>query len=283
MRSSTNLAFRDVTVALLALFSVASIPWYPYDEQLDGRFVATAFLSREQASSWVSSPGRTRVLDTGKSTARSALNGENGENGYTFRDSWSLITLGDLHMEDDMSHHEQARRDCLIAIEDYPILGSPIARTNGANGSSQTQSSSELTKETIAEICETPGGELTEEELLLLLARKQTKHPRSHLVSLGDLGRKDIRHEQGDAGTTKSFVDAKTYFDGFEGIPYDLVTVCSSKIETAEFNFYFVYSKNVCYFPVSTHLDIVFLALCDLKPNENVAMISKRETMISRD
>ena len=29
----------------------------------------------------------------------------------------------------------------------------------------------------------------------------------------------------GDAGTTKSFVDAKTFFDGFGGIDYDLVTV----------------------------------------------------------
>ena len=44
-------------------------------------------------------------------------------------------------------------------------------------------------------------------------------------MSLGDLGRKNILHEQGDAGTTKSFVDAKTFFDGFGGIDYDLVTV----------------------------------------------------------
>ena len=43
-------------------------------------------------------------------------------------------------------------------------------------------------------------------------------------------GRKDIRHEPGDAGTTKSFVDAKAYFDGFEGIPYDLVTVSYSHV-----------------------------------------------------
>ena len=44
-----------------------------------------------------------------------------------------------------------------------------------------------------------------------------------HLVSLGDLGRKDIRHEPGDAGTTKSFLDAKEYFQGFN-LPYDLIT-----------------------------------------------------------
>lgn len=47
---------------------------------------------------------------------------------------------------------------------------------------------------------------------------------RSHLVSLGDLGRKDIRHEPGDAGTTQSFRDAKAFLDGFAGIPYNLVT-----------------------------------------------------------
>lgn len=178
--------------------------------------------------------------------ARSAIHGASGdgedEGGYTFRDSWSLITLGDLHMEDDMSYHEQARRDCLEALEDFPILGSSTTPSmaivmagsevangdsvNGSvvNGSSLSHSFSELSKETLAAICETPGGELTEEELLLLLARKRNKYPRSHMVSLGDLGRKDIRHQQGDAGTTKSFVDAKAYFDAFEGIPYDLVT-----------------------------------------------------------
>lgn len=174
-------------------------------------------------------------------SARSGINSVNGEAGYTFRDSWSIITLGDLHMEDDMSYHEQARRDCLDALEDFPILGAPTTKTiegsdvNGAsvNGFSADSSSSllphtysfsELDKDTISEICETPGGELTEEELLLLLARKRNKYPQSHVVSLGDLGRKDIRHVQGDAGTTKSFVDAKAYFDAFEGIPYDLVT-----------------------------------------------------------
>ena len=72
---------------------------------------------------------------------------------------------------------------------------------------------------------------MTEEQLLLLLARKRNKYLQSHLVSLGDLGRKDIRHEQGDAGTTKSFVDAKAYFDAFEGIPYDLVTVRKRKTD----------------------------------------------------
>lgn len=230
MRPSKNLVFGEVSFVLLMLFSMAKIPVYPCKNILGGTFTTLAFSTQEQASYRTSSAGRRRALGVGKPSARSATNGANDEIGYTYRDSWSLITLGDLHMEDDMSHHEQARKDCLNAIEDYPILGAPIFTMNGANGSSQAQSFSELTKETLTEICETSGGELSEEELLLLLARKQSKHPRSHLVSLGDLGRKDIRHEQGDAGTTKSFVDAKTYFDGFEGIPYDLVTVCNEKI-----------------------------------------------------
>lgn len=54
-------------------------------------------------------------------------------------------------------------------------------------------------------------------------------------MSLGDLGRKDIRHTQGDAGTTKSFVDAKTFFDGFGGIDYDLVTVSLCKRNGSRF------------------------------------------------
>ena len=182
------------------------------------------------------------------------VNGTNDGGGYTFRDSWSLITVGDLHMEDDMSYHEQARRDCLDALEDYPILGAPITKenndypTNGdatVIGSSKSYSFSELGKETIASICETPGGELTEEQLRLLLARKRNKHLQSHIVSLGDLGRKDIRHEQGDAGTTKSFVDAKAYFDAFEGIPYDLVTV--RKIRTAIGSFISKESSEFCH------------------------------------
>jgi hypothetical protein len=46
---------------------------------------------------------------------------------------------------------------------------------------------------------------------------------RSFLVSLGDLGRKDIRHEPGDAGTSLCFQQAKEYLDSF-GLPYELVT-----------------------------------------------------------
>uniref|UniRef100_A0A7S4AHQ4 Calcineurin-like phosphoesterase domain-containing protein n=2 Tax=Pseudo-nitzschia australis TaxID=44445 RepID=A0A7S4AHQ4_9STRA len=143
---------------------------------------------------------------------------------YTFRDSWSLITLGDLHMEDDISHHEQARRDCLRALEDYPLLAAAVSSENKQRNHRHKHENVLLDRNSIRAICEKPGGSLTEEELQILLARRKNRFVGSHIVSLGDLGRKDIRHEPGDAGTTKSFVDAKAYFDGFEGIPYDLVT-----------------------------------------------------------
>lgn len=163
------------------------------------------------------------------SIARSALDGDSDsdEYEYSFRDSWRLIILGDLHMEDDMSYHIQARRDCLHALNDFPLLGA--LATSYIESPSSSPSSMELNNRVVESIRERPGGELTEEELKILLALKTDRYLGSHLVSLGDLGRKDIRHEQGDAGTTKSFEDAKSYFDGF-GIDYDLVTV-SVKIE----------------------------------------------------
>jgi hypothetical protein len=159
---------------------------------------------------------RTILLDAGDSSDNSNEGGE-----YSFRDSWCLITVGDLHMEDDMSYHQQAQRDCLEALEYFPLLGAPVNNVDAK----KLSSSMELNNDIVKSICDKPGGELAEEELRILLARKTNSYLNSHLVSLGDLGRKDIRHEQGDAGTTKSFVDAKTFFDGFGGINYDLVTV----------------------------------------------------------
>ena len=186
----------------------------------------TLAFSSSQASSKVSR--RVAVVSARRANSQGSdvdgieiENDDNEGGGYTFRDSWSLITLGDLHMEDDMSYHEQARRDCLEALEDFPLMGAPTKTKDAA----EAEAAMELNNDLVKSMCEKPGGELTEEELRILLARKTNKYMRSHIVSLGDLGRKDIRHEQGDAGTTKSFVDAKTYFDGFGGIPYDLVTV----------------------------------------------------------
>ena len=125
-------------------------------------------------------------------------------------DDWSIITLGDLHMEDDMTFHNQARQDCIQAVRDY---GSHNSR---------------ITKEQVYALEQRPAGDLTTEELqLLLLSRQQAEiSPKAHMVSLGDLGRgkKNSRHEPGDAGTSKCFQMAKDYLDGFDGISsYDLV------------------------------------------------------------
>ena len=135
----------------------------------------------------------------------------------SFRDSWSVITLGDLHMEDDMTFHKQARQDCLQALQDYPLLG----RTT------TTGKPHPLTKEYLQSLRHCQAGELTAEQLQLLLNHKQDgEFCQTHIVSLGDLGRgkKNSHHEPGDAGTSKCFEDAKHYLDGFARIPYDLVT-----------------------------------------------------------
>ena len=144
---------------------------------------------------------------------------------YSFRDSWSVITLGDLHMEDDMSFHEQARQDCLDALKEYPLLGRGDDTKNGAATTTTTTTTClPLSESYLKTLQQTPAGDLTTEQLQLLLNRKkQGEYCQCHVVSLGDLGRKNDRHEPGDAGTTKCFESAKGYLDGF-GIPYDLVT-----------------------------------------------------------
>ena len=85
--------------------------------------------------------------------------------------------------------------------------------------------SNEITvNEIIQDIKDIPAKDLTESQLEILLEHTRNGQlMKCHLVSLGDLGRKDIRHEPGDAGTTKSFYDAKEFFNGFS-VPYDLVT-----------------------------------------------------------
>lgn len=119
------------------------------------------------------------------------------------RDSFSLVVLGDLHLEDDMSAHEQARGDCLAALRELSLLD----------------------VEQVKRLRQKPAGELEIAELELLLdAAREGELLDSQLVSLGDLGRKDIRHEPGDAGTTKSFLDAKAYFDGFATLPLNVLT-----------------------------------------------------------
>ena len=139
---------------------------------------------------------------------------------------WSIITLGDLHMEDDMTFHNQARQDCIQAVKEY----------------GSTQRSVTITKEELHALEQRLAGDLTSQELeLLLMSRQQQQQGedpsshttiinKAHMVSLGDLGRgkKNSRHEPGDAGTTKCFEMAKEYLDGFvldnNGVSsYDLV------------------------------------------------------------
>jgi len=131
---------------------------------------------------------------------------------YDFSDSFNLVLLGDLHMEDDMTDHEVARSDCIEALEKLSVLSS----------------GSELTvNDVLHQIEDMPARDLNVEQLELMLERKKAQNKQSilmsNLISLGDLGRKDIRHEPGDAGTSKSFEMAKDFLEGFK-LPFDLVT-----------------------------------------------------------
>lgn len=129
-----------------------------------------------------------------------------------------------------MTYHEQARRDCLLALLENPILGDHRSH-NDNDVPSQSNTVLPLTREYLQRLQNSRAGELSIPELQLLLKSKQ-EGPlfQTHLVSLGDLGRKDK-----DAGTTNCFRRAKEYLDGFlpsnsnayerEGIPaYDIVT-----------------------------------------------------------
>ncbi len=131
-----------------------------------------------------------------------------------------------------MSYHEQARRDCVQAMIDFPLLASSLS---SSSSSEEPTTPFALTDGQIEAWEKTAVKDLTLEQLEILVARRRYGssatspfgNPSSYcLVSLGDLGRKDIRHEPGDAGTTKSFVDAKEYFSHpeFGDIPFDLVT-----------------------------------------------------------
>ena len=140
---------------------------------------------------------------------------------YSIRDSFNLIVLGDLHLEDDMSSHEEARADCISALKKLSLLPSP------PEGNDQSQSDKDdltTVDDMIQQMKLCSVGDLSVTQLEMLLEEKrQGQLMNCQLVSLGDLGRKDIRHEPGDPGTAKSFADAKGFLDGFQ-VPYDLVT-----------------------------------------------------------
>ena len=138
---------------------------------------------------------------------------------HSIRDSFNLIVLGDLHLEDDMTKHNQARDDCISALKKLSLLPSPPPTDENDSG---------LKVHDLVNLYQQhPAGKLSCSQLEMLLEyQKQDDKDllNCHLVSLGDLGRKDIRHEPGDAGTTKSFQDAKDFFDSFSSITYNLVT-----------------------------------------------------------
>jgi hypothetical protein len=144
-------------VSFLVVVVTLSTHWYKY---------GLAFSSLKPSSSIT----RRRTILLGAGDRIDNIN-EGGE--YSFRDSWCLVTVGDLHMEDDMSYHQQAQRDCLEALEDFPLLGAP---TDAHHSSSLPLSSSmELNNDIVKSICEKPGGDLTEEELGILSARKTNR------------------------------------------------------------------------------------------------------------
>ena len=168
------------------------------------------------------------LFPTSSSLSRSQRLSPNEYTEHSIRDSFNLVVLGDLHLEDDMTCHNQARNDCITALKHLSLMPCRPSNQVHANGSSSGRIGEEKDTMTVHEMItrleSMNAGELSETQLEMMLQKK--KHGElfnSHLVSLGDLGRKDIRHEPGDAGTTKSFIDAKEFLDGFH-LPYDLVT-----------------------------------------------------------
>lgn len=162
--------------------------------------------------------------------------------GYSINDSFNLIVLGDLHLEDDMTLHEMARQDCLNALKALSLLPSPPCTSNNVDIQYEFKSNNEQEKITrptnrifssqlLDELKQAKAGDLSVAQLEMLMQYKKeilrnsnSNFLKCYMVSLGDLGRKDIRHEPGDAGTTLSFQLAKSFFDRFDGIPYEVVT-----------------------------------------------------------
>jgi hypothetical protein len=147
------------------------------------------------------------------------------------------------HIEDDMSSHEQARQDCLEALKYLSLLPSRSSprdasiRINDSSNINNTAISflsnshvvptttNETVRDIVSQIQNFRAADLSLAQLELILEYKRGgQYLHSYLVSLGDVGRKDIRHEPGDAGTTQSFIDARSYLQRFGNIPVEIVT-----------------------------------------------------------
>ena len=127
--------------------------------------------------------------------------------------------------DDDMSFFIQARDDCLQALQELSIIPTLVAAESAASGATLQETHGVLPtlRDILHHIQNYRAQDLTEMQLEMLLARKRHDFVHSYLVSLGDLGPREIRHEPGDAGTTKLFLKAKEFLDSF-GLPYELVS-----------------------------------------------------------
>ena len=107
---------------------------------------------------------------------------------FSVRDSWVVLTVGDLHMEDDMSSHEQAREDCIVALKELSIMAAPLGLSCHSTGSLENVRLRDLAER----LWQSRASELTVAQLEILLSYKREGDKcHSYLVSLGDLGRKE--------------------------------------------------------------------------------------------
>ena len=117
--------------------------------------------------------------------------------GSSVRDSWALVVLGDLHLEDDLTSHNQARQDCIEALQELSIL----VPSSSPTPPNDPDSPGMITlKERVEELRTVPAGDLDVADLEALLAYQKASKSmgegqeplcQSYMVSLGDLGRKE--------------------------------------------------------------------------------------------
>ena len=100
-------------------------------------FIGHIVVSKAFLSSTSVKTGDVRTTSLSQSVKPTATNSE-----YSIADSFNLVILGDLHMEDDMSHHEQARSDCIAALKtlsllpsvsEAPLNGHDLEKTKASN------------------------------------------------------------------------------------------------------------------------------------------------------